>query len=562
MSEQLTHILTKISIQHLNLLFLLGLVLFGGTVGGYLFQKLRIPQVVGYITIGILIGQSGFKLISQDMINILQPFNYFALGLIGFIIGGELDKEAIVKYGKQFINILLFEGVTAFIMVSVLVGVVGGLLTGDWIFSIMLGLLLGAIASATAPAATTAVLQEYKTKGPLTKTVLGIVALDDSLALLLFAFASSIVGGLNVNTSRSILETLSYPIYKIFGAIIIGVLAGVVLVKFLKRYFEEAVLLTFSIGLVLLIIGIANIIEVDMLLATMTLGVVLTNFAPHRSKETFKLVRGFLPPLYVLFFVLVGAKLNFQFLTPTIVLLGVVYLIGRSGGKAIGASFGARISGAPKSVQKYLPLCLFSQAGVAIGLSILANHYFPGEIGNAVVVIITTTAFILEIIGPTLVRIAVIKAGEAGLNITEEDIIQRSSAKDFMDKYPPLIYEDMKLKDILRIFSENDNLYYPVVNSKKKLRGIITVEGIKQAILELDISELILSHDFMEPIIASVSSGTPMSEVKEILNKYNIDYLPVVHENDIIEGFIERKQLNKFISTKMIELQKRVDSFE
>ncbi|UCC95902.1 MAG: cation:proton antiporter, partial [Candidatus Omnitrophota bacterium] len=177
MFEQFSHLLTEISLLHLNFLFLLGLALFGGTIGGRLFQKMRIPQVVGYIAIGIVIGESGLKLIGHDIIQTLQPFNYFALGLIGFMIGGELKKEIIVKYGKQFINILLSEGLAAFLAVSFFVGIVGTFLFGDWRFSWALGLLLGAIASATAPAATTQVLREYKTRGPLTRTVLGIVAL-------------------------------------------------------------------------------------------------------------------------------------------------------------------------------------------------------------------------------------------------------------------------------------------------------------------------------------------------------------------------------------------------
>lgn len=562
MISYLENILTKISIQHLNVLFLLGLALFGGTIGGRLFQKLRIPQVVGYIAIGIAIGESGLKIVGHDIVHTLQPFSYFALGLIGFMIGGELKREVILKYGRQFINILLFEGITAFLVVASATGIAGTLLFGDWRLSWAIGLLLGAIASATAPAATTEVLREYKTRGPLTRTVLGIVALDDGLALLLFAVASSIAVNLTGNGSNGLLKAFFSPLYEIFGSIIIGVIAGLILCKLLKKYSEDERVLAFSVGIVLLITGLALAIHVDMLLSAMTLGVIVTNFTPRKSKDVFRQVGTFTPPIYVLFFVLVGAKLNVSHLTPPIVLLGGIYLIGRTGGKAIGANIGARISHAPKSVRKYLPLCLLSQAGVAIGLSILAAHYFPGQIGNAIVIIITATAFILEILGPTFVKVAVSKAGEVGLNITEEDIIQKNMAEDVMDKNPPLIYENMQLADILRIFSENDNLYYPLINREKKLQGIITVEGIKQTFLETDIGGLILAHDLMQPVIAKVSPGAPITEVKEALNKYEIEYLPVVDENDIIQGFIERKKLNKFISTRIIELQKQADSLE
>jgi Kef-type K+ transport system membrane component KefB/predicted transcriptional regulator len=556
----LEQFLTRISVVHLNILLLLGLALFGGTIGGRLFQKIRIPQVVGYITIGIIIGVSGLKVVGHDTIKTLQPFSYFALGLIGFMIGGELKKEVIVKYGKQFIKILMSEGIAAFLVVSTFVGVAGSLLFGNWESAWALGLLLGAIASATAPAATSEVLREYKTRGPLTRTVLGIVALDDGLALLLFAIASSIAGSLSGNINNGVLRTFINPLYEIGGSVAIGILAGFVLSRFLKKYSEEKRLLAFSIGTVLLVSGLALAIHVDMILATMTLGVIVVNFIPRKSISMFKLVEEFASPIFVLFFVLVGAKLNIRYMTPPIILLGCIYLVGRTGGKAIGANFGARIANAPKSVQKYLPLCLLSQAGVAIGLSILASNYFPGEIGNTIIIIITATTFILEITGPPFVKVAMAKAGEVGLNITEEDLIHTTKAKDVMDKNPPLIYENMQLTDILRIFSENDNLYYPVINKDKKLQGIITVEGIKQTFLESELSSLILANDLMEPVIAKTSAEAPISEVKEILNRYDIEYLPVINENSKIEGFIERKKLNKFISTKIIELQRQADS--
>ncbi len=559
MLEHAAHILDKISFFHLNILLLLGLALFGGTIGGRLFQKLKIPQVVGYITIGIIIGESGLRVVSHDLVDMLQPFTFFALGLIGFMIGGELKKEVLLKYGKQFINILLCEGIAAFLVVSVSVGVAGGLLFANWRLSWALGLLLGAIASATAPAATTEVLREYKTRGPLTRTVLGIVALDDGLALVLFAIASSIAGSLIGNIHNGVLRTFIHPLYEIGGAMAIGILAGLVLSKLLRTYFEEARLLAFSVGTVLFITGLTLALHVDMLLAAMALGVIVTNYTPRKSRDVFRVVEGFTPPIYVLFFVLVGAKLNVSHLTPPIVLLGCIYLIGRTGGKTMGATFGARISGAPKSVQRYLPLCLLSQAGVAIGLSILACNYFPGQIGNTVLVIITATAFTLEIIGPTLVKVAVTKGGEVGLNITEEDLNHSIRAEDIMDKKPPLIYEDTPLTGILKTFSESTNLYYPVVDAGKRLRGIISVDNIKNIFMEAGLSDLLLAVDVMEPAIASVTPESSISEIKELLNRYHLEYLPVMRKENSIAGFIERRIFNKAISTKIIALQKKAD---
>jgi len=560
MLEYINHAVSRISLLHLNILLLLGLALFGGTVGGRLFQKLKIPQVVGYIIIGILIGRTGLKIVGGDVILALRPFNYFALGLIGFMVGGELKKDIFSKYGKHFLYILLCEGITPFVLVTLSVGFFGSIFFGAGPFIWALALLLGAIASATDPASTTSVLKECRTRGPLTTTILGIVALDDGLALLLFAIASSIAGALIGTGSEGVLRAIIHPLYEIGGAVVLGVLSGIVLSKILRKYVEKDRILAFTIGTVLLVTGLSLALNVSMLLAAMTLGIVIVNFVPHKSKEAFNAVEGFTPPIYVLFFVLVGAKLHFSHMTFAILALVIVYLFYGLTGKMAGARIGARISKAPKTVIKYLPFALYSQAGVAIGLSILAAQHFPGDIGNTLIVIITATTFITQLIGPTFTKIAVSKAGEVDLNITEEDIINRSMASDVMDPDPPLIYENMQLIDILRIFSEYDNLFYPVINKSRELRGIITVEGIKQTILDTDVGGLILAADFMEPVIAKTPLEATAVDVKEALDRYDIDYLPVVDKSDKIRGFIERKKLNKFISTKIIELQKQADS--
>ena len=183
-------------LQSANGVFLLGIIMFLGATGGYVFRRLRIPQVVGYIIIGILIGQSGSRLISGQVIETLEPISGFALSLIGFLIGSELKIPLMKKYGRHFAYILSFEAVMPFVIVTALVWAVSFAVTGDWRTSLALALLLGAISSATAPAATTDVLAENRAKGPLTTMVLGIVAMDDAVALVLFAGASSVAASL------------------------------------------------------------------------------------------------------------------------------------------------------------------------------------------------------------------------------------------------------------------------------------------------------------------------------------------------------------------------------
>ncbi len=548
---------TGLSTFHLNILFLLGLVLFGGTIGGRLFQKLRIPQVVGYIIIGIVLGQTGLNIVHKRIIEIFQPFNYFALGVIGFMIGGELKREVFARYGRQFIYILFSEGLTAFIFVSIFVFIVAQFFIKELSLVLALSLLLGAIASATAPAATTDVLWEYRSRGPLTTTVLGIVALDDGLSLFLFAIVSSIALGITGRGGSGLLGSIFLPMYQIFGSLGIGVFCGFLLSKIIQRYGEEDRILTFSIGMVLLVLGVALLLNVDILLAAMGLGVMITNINPRKSKQVFELVARVTPPIYVLFFVLFGAKLNIRHITIPILLIALAYLLGRTGGKSLGAIFGAQVSKAEKSVQRYLPLCLFSQAGVAIGLSIFAAQRFPGDVGNAIVAVITTTTFVVQIIGPPLTRLAVIKSKEAGRNITEDDIMRQSKAEDIMDREVPLIYENMLLTEVLRIFSESDHLYFPVVDADRHLLGIVTIDNIKDTFTATGLEKFLLAIDLMEPVVAKVSPEKSMSEVREILSKYNLDYLPVVDGDNRILGLIEQRMIQRFISRKIMELHSK-----
>jgi len=546
----------------LNILLLLGLALFGGMIGGRIFQKFRIPQVVGYIIIGMILGESGFKIVDNTIIEALRPFNYFALSLIGFMVGGDLKKEAFSKYGKSFLCILLCEGIGPFILVSIFVSIAAMMFWGPEPYLIGLALLLGAIASATDPATTVSVLKEYKTRGPLTTNIIGIVALDDGLALLLFSIAASIAGALLGLGKISFLSAILIPLYEIGGAIILGGLSGLTLAKIIQKYDEKERILAFSIGTVLLVAGLALAMRMSMILATMMLGIVVVNIRPNKSKEAFHLVDGFTPPIYVLFFVLVGAQLHLKHMTVAVIAIAAVYVVFTIIGKMAGAYVGGLISRAPKNVTRYLPFTLFSQAGIAIGLSILAAQYFPGQFGLTLIVIVTATTFVTQLIGPPFVKFAVSKAKEVGLNITEEDIIKQSKVEDVMDKNAPLIYNDMKLSDILKIFSEDDRLYYTVIDKDKHLEGIITIEGIKNTFMEADMEGLILANDLMEPSVAFAGLSLPLSEATRMLNELDLEYLPVVDSKSQVVGAVHRRYINKFISTKIIELQKAEASLD
>jgi Kef-type K+ transport system membrane component KefB/predicted transcriptional regulator len=558
MLSHFSELLDKISLLHLNALFLLGLALSLGTIGGRLFQKFKIPQVVGYIVIGILLGASGLDIVDIKLVESLIPFNYFALGLIAFVIGGELKKEVFKKYGKQFIYTLFSEALGAFVIVTVFIGVIGTIFLEDARLAWILGLLLGTIASATDAASTLTVFKEYKTRGPLTTTTLGLVAMDDALAFILFAVIATFISGLAGGHDLPLTKTIFAIIYEIGGSILIGAISGLILARILKHHKEEDRILAFSIGIVLLVLGLSLAIRMDMLIAAMTLGAVLVNVAPRKSKEIFGLVERFTPPIFVLFFVLVGTTLNVRAVPFLALILVVCYLAGRTLGKTFGARLGTKISNSPSTVKKYLPLCLFSQASAAIGLAILASQKFPGEIGSVIVVTVTVSTFVMQLLGPSFVKLACQKAQEVGLNITEDDFIKTVKVEELMDKNPPVIYKNTSLEGILQVFGSHPNLFYPVVDKDMVLEGIITVDSIKNTLLETELSSLYVAEDLKEEIMASIKPTATMEEAKELFERYNLEYLPVV-DNQKLVGFIELRTVQKYISTRLIELQEKAD---
>ncbi|HPS53024.1 MAG TPA: cation:proton antiporter, partial [Phycisphaerae bacterium] len=214
--------------SHLGLLFVLGIGVLGGTIGALLFQKLKVPQVVGYIGIGLLIGDTGFGIVPSDQIAQFKQLNLFALGIIGFLVGGELSGDIFRKYGKQFMGILMGEGLAAFILVGIASGLVIYFVVHNTAAAVAAGIVFGAIASATDPASTIDVLWEYRSRGILTTAIIAIVALDDALAMTLYGLGTSAAGML-MGENASFAAAFMKLSVELFGSILLGGVAGLLL---------------------------------------------------------------------------------------------------------------------------------------------------------------------------------------------------------------------------------------------------------------------------------------------------------------------------------------------
>lgn len=555
----------------LNFVLIIGIIIFFGTLGGWLFQKIKIPQVVGYIVIGIILGSSGFQILSPKIISTLDSVSTIALSFIGFLVGKELKIGTVKKYGKQFITILLFEAITPAIVVGSLVTLINYFVTKDFTSSVSLGLILGAICSATAPAATTDVLVEYRTRGPLTTTVYGLVAMDDAVALILYAIASTIasskLGGTNISVGIQLLHIAK----DIFGSILLGCAFGFILELFSRKLInKEGRLLSISLASLFLCAGLAQVLNLDNILASMALGFFVVNFTKIKNNSLFSIIEKYTPPIYVLFFVLVGAKLNVWIITPFLGIIAITYVLARTLGKSLGSTFGAWITKAPKTVQKYLPYCLLSQAGVAIGLSIAAGNDFSGTIGPKILLIVTATTFIVQLIGPIFVKIGVTKAGECGLNVTIDDIKKNTRVNElcYGDQHlcnsesPAIVSETEQLYNILNSFSCNYNLNYVVKGNDGLLSGIISLEHLKEIMQIGDFAETMLAMDVMDKPSVVCKPSTLLPEAYKLFEEYDVDAIPIVSVNNEPLGILEKNVVDHYLHTKIIELNRKLEKLD
>ncbi len=388
----------------MNTILGLGFILLVGLFSARLISRIRFPAVTAYLIIGILIGSSLLKLVPVEILNASGLISNIVLGIIAFSIGQNFSRDNFRKIGKSVIWISVLEACGAWLLVTL-----AFLLILRQPFYI--ALLFGALSSATAPAATVMVIREYRAKGSFTDTLLGVVAIDDAWCLIIFAISLAISQAIHSHMVATffLIKVFLSSILSIFGAFILGSIIAIILSYFSRFIRTQAELLIFTLGFILLSVGIAIWLHLSVLLANMFLGAILVNIN-RSSFNPFDVLKTVDSPLFLLFFVLAGANLEIGLL-PQLGLIGSVYLAFRLIGKVTGARLGAHISNASNSVRKYLGLGLVPQAGVALGCALVAKSDFP-NIGSMIFTTIVATTVVYELIGPLCTKYALQKAGE------------------------------------------------------------------------------------------------------------------------------------------------------
>jgi Kef-type K+ transport system membrane component KefB len=386
------------------------------TVAGYYIGKtmklIKLPSIIGYMIIGVLLGPSIVEFISEKLLIDLGFINQIALGFVAFTIGSELSLKALKKLGKGIIAIIFAESLCAF---GVVFGAVYAL-TRD----LPMSLIFASMAPASAPAGTVAVIQEFKAKGSLTTALYAVVGFDDGLAIFIFGFSFAVAKSLlDTSGGGSIGEVLLVPAKEILFSILVGGVLGFLFCNLVRRITNTREMFILSFGFILIASGLSEMWHLSLILTNLVIGFVMVN---TRNQELVHKVGDqmgqVMPLIFILFFALAGSHLNLSVL-PSLGAIGIVYIISRSAGLILGARVGATIGHVEEKIKKYIGLGILSQAGVAIGLSLIVMEEFSrlknphaAEIGSIVITSITATCIFFEVIGPIMTKVALEKAGE------------------------------------------------------------------------------------------------------------------------------------------------------
>ncbi len=375
----------------------LGGVLLLGLLTSALGRKTCLPRVTLLLLFGALIGQEALDLIPSVFSNQFEIIAQMALLMVGFLLGGKLTVGSLKKSGNE----MLWISITAAILTTLIVGS-GLALLG---VPLEIAILLGCIASATAPAAILDVVTESEEKGPFGDLLLSIVALDDAWSLMLFGIGVAVVAAMLGSGSYNDGETWMVLTIarEIGGAILVGLAVGLPAAYLTGRIKPGQPMLTEALGIVFVCGGLAIWLDVSFLIAAMVMGATVANLAKHHEYP-FHEIEDIEWPFMVIFFILAGASLEFGALA-AVGLIGISYILLRSAGKYFGAMVGSHYAHSDPPTKRWMGMALLPQAGVAIGMALVASEHFPEYRQTLLTVIISSTIF-FEIIGPVLTKTA------------------------------------------------------------------------------------------------------------------------------------------------------------
>lgn len=389
--------------SYANDLLLIGSILLLALAAHAVGQRIHVPRVTLLLLLGALAGPEMLDLLPADTSDGFGLVTNLALAMVGFLLGERMSVNEL-REGKTAISVSL----TVTLATALLVFVAVWLVTEN----LPAALLLAGIAPATAPAATLDVIREAGAQGPLTRLVWQVVAIDDAWCAILFSLL--LVSAEMVTGDAGALTGITAGLGEVVSSILLGLALGFPMAWLTGRLRPGEPTLLEVAGFVFLAAGLASLWHLSYLLTCMTLGAVVANVAKHHLVP-FRSIEGIADPFLAIFFFLAGYALEWSVLM-TLGGVGCAYVIARLAGRVVGGWLGAWLANSDRRIRRHIGLCLMPQAGVALGLALVAIDRIPDV--DFILPLIIGATVIFELLGPALTLTQLRRAGEVDGRLT------------------------------------------------------------------------------------------------------------------------------------------------
>ncbi|WP_372654874.1 cation:proton antiporter [Halobacteriovorax sp.] len=568
-----------------NKIPILGIALISALILGKFAKKINIPKVTGFIFTGVILGPTGFNLMTTGIANSFHFLSDIAMGLILFNIGGDFDRNLIQKIGWKNFKEVGVAGLFNLLIVFTLTFLAYSQITGDYKLALIVAMFLSFVALECAPPTTLLVMKEYNANGPLQRSILTYLALATVVALIGTQILEVIFKILNIwpaDPGVTPLMQLGLLVWSLAGSVILGFILGFFLSYWEQKEKKSSEFLMLVGSTILFGQTLSHFLHTDPLIISTVIGFTVVN-STNSGKEIHKGINEMGLSIYAIFFILAGAHINLREFTPTILLMAVVYVLSRTFAFYFGSLLTGRVVSSFSDKSKYFGLSTLSHAGIALAI---VNKIMPidTESSNLLVTIIMSSIFVFEILGPLLLKYSIFESGEVkggkddGKNYTKKATVSVGQLMDNLQENlnikkekPEDIKRDIKyyiktdiisvkenasIVNVQKFIYQHSSPYYPVVNEEHKFLGVIDLAQLMELSKEEEnsfITAKSITIDF--PSILNTSS---LEEAIQAFENSIYLTLPVVHDSSgELLGSINQKDIMQVISeertTKIIE---------
>jgi len=561
----------------------LGLLLVAALVGGRLAEYVRLPKVTAYLLTGMLLGTGALHWIRAEHISLIEPLTKLAISLVLFNLGCHFPMSRVRRILRRVLRLSLGELAATFLLVSLGLTVLCLLLGERW----EIALLLAALALATAPATTILVLKENESEGPVTEYASSLVALNNLVAIVVFELLFLGILFFEGTLSGPAAE-LGNLAWNLAGSVALGV-AGGLIVSFAYPLVTASHRLVLLLGVISLLLGMCEVNQMPYLLTFLATGVTVANSSDQTRQMLAELDR-LTGLLCVVFFVTHGAQLRLDAFVQA-GLIGFGYIVLRLSGKFFGIRVAATAGREEPAVRNWLGPSLIAHAGIAIAISAIAvqrtARLDPAlhQLCRDVHTVILGTVVVFEIIGPILIRVAVLRAGEvplahaihhtspglmdqmqmvwnrllqaAGRNPWKNRSSENLTVDQLMRKNVSGVPQEATFDEVVAYIEHSHDNTYPVVGRSGELVGAIRYRELSTALFDPALVSLVRAADVTTPAGCVLHPDESVARVREMFEASKDDCLPVVTREKPyrLVGLVRRRDVLRLLIRGQMDSQ-------